>query len=115
VQRRKHSGRFQGVVNVFALKGSWAGAFGLSQFLPSSFLRLALDGNGDGNIDLFSLPDAAHSVGNYLKGHGWTSSPEAQHKAVFGYNNSTKYVEAVLTLAELTQKQIDSAGGNKPQ
>ena len=72
------------------------------------------DVNGDGIIDLFSLPDAAHSVGNYLKGHGWTSSPEAQQKAVFGYNNSTKYVEAVLTLAELTQKQIDSIGRNKP-
>lgn len=83
------------------LYGSWAGAFGMPQFLPSSYLQWAVDGDGDGKIDLFNKVDAIHSVANYLKTNGWkTESPEAQRTAVFHYNNSTDYVNAVLTLAE---------------
>lgn len=87
--------RFNGIY------GSWAGAFGLSQFLPSSFYQWAIDGNGDGIIDLFSVRDAIFSVANYLKVHGWNNnSKEAQKKAIFAYNNSTSYVNAVLMLAD---------------
>ncbi len=75
--------------------GSWAGAFGMSQFLPSSFLQWAVDGNNDGKIDLFSLEDAVFSVANYLKSHGWNKD---NSKAVYAYNNSKAYVNAVLTL-----------------
>lgn len=56
------------------LKGSWAGAFGQSQFLPSSYLAHARDGDGDGRADIWgSAPDAFASIGNYLKNNGWAT------------------------------------------
>ncbi|MBM3607073.1 MAG: lytic murein transglycosylase [Alphaproteobacteria bacterium] len=56
------------------LKGSWAGAFGQTQFMPSTYLRLAVDGDGDGRRDLVdSVPDALHSTANFLARAGWQS------------------------------------------
>lgn len=89
----------RGVMNVTTLKGSWAGAFGFPQFIPSSYNSWAVDGNGDGVIDLYTLPDAAHSIANYLRSNGWTSKKDGQRKAVHHYNNSDAYVNAVFTLA----------------
>lgn len=87
-------------LNVLNIIGSWAGAFGQSQFLPTSYLSYAVDGDGDGDIDLFSTPDAIFSVANYLKSNGWRKSMKSHKKAVFHYNNSKAYVAAVLKLAE---------------
>lgn len=57
-----------------AYRGSYAGALGLPQFLPSSVQHYAVDGNGDGHIDLEESPaDAIFSVANFLKQHGWQS------------------------------------------
>ena len=54
------------------LKGSWAGATGYPQFLPSMVLRLAVDGDGDGRKDIWtSEADALASIGNYLASAGW--------------------------------------------
>jgi membrane-bound lytic murein transglycosylase B len=54
------------------LVGSWAGAFGHPQFLPSVFLRLAKDGDGDGRADIWNnRTDALHSIGNYFRDAGW--------------------------------------------
>ncbi len=86
------------------LNGSTAGAFGLSQFLPSSYIRWAKDGNGDGIINLFEKTDAIFSIGNYLKINGWGSSRKEQENAVFHYNNSKDYVAAVLTLTDKLKK-----------
>jgi lytic murein transglycosylase len=56
------------------MRGSWAGAVGHTQFMPSSFLNYAVDHNGDGKKDLWgTAPDALASAANYLKGHGWIS------------------------------------------
>ena len=56
------------------LLGSWAGAMGQMQFIPSTFLRHAIDADGDGRKDLWnSLPDALHSAANYLNKAGWRS------------------------------------------
>jgi membrane-bound lytic murein transglycosylase B len=87
-----------------SLHGSTAGAFGWSQFLPSSYLRWSADGDGDGVRDLFNKYDAIASVANYLKSNGWGPDRQAQEKAVFHYNNSRDYVDAVLTLAVKIQK-----------
>jgi lytic murein transglycosylase len=54
------------------LKGSWAGATGQSQFLPSVYIRLAVDGDGDGRADIWnSHLDALASIANYLSNAGW--------------------------------------------
>jgi membrane-bound lytic murein transglycosylase B len=52
--------------------GSWAGAMGQTQFMPSSFMKYAVDGNRDGVRDIWaSVPDALASTANYLREHGW--------------------------------------------
>ena len=54
------------------LTGSWAGAFGQTQFMPSTYARIAVDGDGDGRRDLVaSIPDALASTANYLRRAGW--------------------------------------------
>ena len=54
------------------MQGSWAGAMGQTQFMPSSFRDYAVDFNGDGKRDIWaSVPDALGSTANYLKQHGW--------------------------------------------
>ncbi|MDH3289232.1 MAG: lytic murein transglycosylase [Betaproteobacteria bacterium] len=58
-----------------ALAGSWAGAFGQTQFMPSTFQRLAVDVDGDGHRNIVSsVPDALGSAANYLQDAGWLSS-----------------------------------------
>jgi membrane-bound lytic murein transglycosylase B len=59
-------------VPAYQLKGSWAGAFGGPQFLPSVYLRLARDGDGDGRTDIWnSDADTLASIGNYFSNAGW--------------------------------------------
>jgi len=54
------------------MRGSWAGAIGHVQFLPSVFLKYAIDGDGDGRRDVWgSIPDALASAANFLRGIGW--------------------------------------------
>ncbi len=61
-----------GDVPASALVGSWAGAFGHTQFMPSTFLRFAVDHDGDGRRDVVgSIPDALGSTANYLRSSGW--------------------------------------------
>ncbi|WP_425605721.1 lytic murein transglycosylase [Pseudoxanthomonas daejeonensis] len=56
------------------LTGSWAGAFGQTQFIPTTYARIAVDGDGDGRRDLVaSIPDALASTANYLVRAGWTA------------------------------------------
>jgi lytic murein transglycosylase len=62
----------RGDVPADKLNGSWAGAFGQTQFMPSTFLRLAVDFEGDGRRDIVdSAPDALASAANYLRRSGW--------------------------------------------
>jgi membrane-bound lytic murein transglycosylase B len=59
-------------INVFATRGSYAGAFGIPQFMPGSARRYAVDFDGSGSIDLHRSPsDAVGSVANFLHRHGW--------------------------------------------
>jgi membrane-bound lytic murein transglycosylase B len=63
-----------GDVAIEALKGSWAGAMGQTQFMPSSYLKWAVDADADGRRDIWaSRPDIFGSIANYLKQHGWTA------------------------------------------
>ncbi len=84
------------------IKGSYAGAMGISQFMPSNALTLAKDGDNDGKIDLFTHADAIFSVANYLKHHGWKPGipRQEQHKVLFRYNHSNYYVDALLKVSD---------------
>ncbi|MCZ8101450.1 MAG: lytic murein transglycosylase [Burkholderiales bacterium] len=63
----------QGHVDREDMKGSWAGAMGQTQFMPSSFMKFAVDADGDGHKNIWtSIPDAMASTANYLRQHGWT-------------------------------------------
>ncbi|MCF7520747.1 lytic murein transglycosylase B [Neisseria sp. ZJ106] len=60
--------------DVFSFKGSYAGAMGMPQFMPSSFRKWAVDYDGDGHRDIWNnIGDVAASVANYMKQHGWQS------------------------------------------
>src|SRR5262245_22735152 len=64
----------RGYIDFGQMKGSWAGAMGQPQFMPSSYLKFAEDFDGDGRKDIWTtLPDVFASIGNYLKGHGWNA------------------------------------------
>jgi membrane-bound lytic murein transglycosylase B len=63
----------QGDIGLDQMKGSWAGAMGQTQFMPSSYLAHAQDFDGDGRRDIWKgLPDVFASIANYLKAYGWT-------------------------------------------
>ena len=68
--------------------GSYAGAMGLGQFMPSSFRRYAVDFDGNGRRDLWNTVDAIGSVANYFSAHGWQKGGEVAVPASF---TSTKY------------------------
>lgn len=62
----------KGYASADEMKSSWAGAMGAPQFMPGSYLRLAVDQDGDGKRDLWRMgPDVIGSVANYLKSTGW--------------------------------------------
>jgi membrane-bound lytic murein transglycosylase B len=64
------------------LKGSYAGAMGAPQFMPSNYRRYAVDANANGHIDLWNdWADVCASVGNYLKEHGWNSGEPVLEEA----------------------------------
>lgn len=84
----------EGHIGVSEMKGSWAGAMGQCQFMPSSFMSYAADGNGDGKKDIWtSKPDVFASSANYLKNAGWNDQytwgreitlPDMLDKNLFG-------------------------------
>lgn len=84
------------------LMGSPSGAFGYPQFLPTSYLRFGADGDSDGRVDLDSLHDAAASAARYLAENGWQVGIDhvGQRQAIWHYNRSDAYIDAVLGLSE---------------
>ena len=64
----------KGYIGLDSLKGSWAGAMGQPQFMPSSYLKFAEDFDADGDRDIWgSSPDVFASIANYLRAHGWVA------------------------------------------
>ena len=93
-----------------SIKGSWAGAFGACQFIPSSYARFAVDGNGDGIVDLFDFHDAVASIANYLKRHGFEKHNSSKSReAVYAYNHCDNYVNAVLAYAKASKRKSASS------
>jgi membrane-bound lytic murein transglycosylase B len=84
-----------------SIKGSWAGAFGICQFVPTSYAKFAVDGNSDGAIDLFNFHDAVASIANYLKSHGFEKNrPISNKEAIYAYNHCDNYVKAIFAYAK---------------
>lgn len=91
--------------DLFEVPGSPTGAIGLPQFEPSSF-KFAVDGDGDGKIDLFDPEDAILSVAHFLVTRGWDDQPEHQQRAIYSYygghyetDKNKYYMKAVLKYA----------------
>jgi membrane-bound lytic murein transglycosylase B len=95
-----------------ALAGSWAGAFGHTQFMPSTFHRLAVDLDGDGRRDLVgSVADALGSTANFLKHAGWTSGEpwgyEVRLPANYNGPSGRRTRQALPAWSRLGIRQVD--------
>ncbi len=109
----------QGNVKPDSLNGSFAGAFGIPQFIPSSYLSYAKDGDGDGLINLFNMKDAIESTANYLSHMGWSDLKQSQHQAILSYNNSKIYLNKVIYHSRKVYKdiyptQMENSGSGSP-
>jgi membrane-bound lytic murein transglycosylase B len=84
------------------IPGSFAGAMGYAQFMPSNILAYGKDGNDDGTIDLLTHPDSMASIANFLKRHGWRPgiSRKKKEKVIYHYNHSDYYVKTILKIAD---------------
>jgi lytic murein transglycosylase len=88
------------------MRGAWAGEIGQTQFLPSSYLKYAVDYDGNGRRDLIhSVPDALASTANYLKGYGWQRGQPwgegtANFQVLLQWNASQVYTRTVAYFAE---------------
>jgi membrane-bound lytic murein transglycosylase B len=81
--------------------GSYAGALGMAQFIPSSYLAYAQSKKGLDNW-LLDKEEAIFSIGNYLKSHGWKKkmTTDKKRKILWYYNHSEPYVETILQVAQ---------------
>ena len=88
--------------DALAMPGSIYGAIGLCQFMPTNISHYGADGNGDGVVNLFTVPDAVASLANYLAQHGWNkAATRAQkQKVIKTYNRIDIYANTILGLAE---------------
>jgi lytic murein transglycosylase len=88
------------------MRGAWAGEIGQTQFLPSSYLKFAVDYDGNGRRDLIhSVPDVLASTANYLKGYGWQRGQPwgegtANFQVLLQWNASQIYTKTVAAFAE---------------
>jgi len=94
-------------------KGSYAGAMGLGQFMPSSYLSYAVDFDGDGKRDIWNNEtDAIGSVANYFARHGWTEGEPVTRRATGVKPKHKKFIEAgmkpSISIAKLRSAGIDT-------
>jgi membrane-bound lytic murein transglycosylase B len=88
-------------VNVNSALGSYAGAMGAPQFMPTSYRTFAVDGNGDGKRDLWnSWDDVVASVANYLTEHGWRRGEPVVARAELQDGDISKFDTSVIALNE---------------
>ncbi len=87
----------------YKVNGSYAGALGIAQFMPSNILSFAKDGNGDGKVNLLNHSDAISSIASYLKHYGWHADIKKKkaQKVLFEYNHSSYYVAILMKISSL--------------
>jgi lytic murein transglycosylase len=87
------------------LRGGWAGEIGQTQFLPSGYMKYAVDFDGDGRRDLVrSIPDILASTANFLKGHGWQAGQSwepgsANYAVIKDWNRAEVYQRTISVMA----------------
>jgi len=87
------------------LRGGWAGEIGQTQFLPSPYIKYAVDYDGDGRRDLVnSVPDILASTASFLKGHGWRAGQSwdpgtANYAVIRDWNRAEVYQRTIATMA----------------
>ena len=104
----------RGDVKADHLKGSWAGAFGPTQFMPTSFKRYAVDFDGDGRRDVVeSVPDVIASTANNLKKDGWVTGQTWGYEVVVpkGFNYLLADRSRMMSVREWERLGIRRAGG----
>ena len=95
----------RGEMSPAQLRGGWAGEIGQTQFLPSSFVKYAVDFDGDGRKDLYrSVPDLLASTANFLKGHGWRAQQgwapgSANYGVIQQWNKAQVYAQTISVVA----------------
>ena len=90
-------------IDPLSVYGSYAGAMGIAQFMPSNILAHAKDGDRDGSVDLFNHADAIASIANYLEHHGWHAGIDDKkaYKILLHYNYSKYYANIILKISKL--------------
>jgi membrane-bound lytic murein transglycosylase B len=93
--------------------GSWAGAMGHTQFMPSSYLAYAADGDGDGRRDIWqSIPDALASTANYLKEHGWEDGKTWGYEVVLPKGKTDELLkQPKQSIASWSRQGVERANG----
>jgi membrane-bound lytic murein transglycosylase B len=89
------------------ISGSYSGAMGIAQFMPSNILLYAKDGDNNGSTNLFDHADAISSIGNYLKHYGWhpgINGKNAYH-VIYHYNHSRQYVDTILKVSAILKSK----------
>jgi membrane-bound lytic murein transglycosylase B len=83
------------------IPGSFAGAVGVAQFMPTSIMAYGKDGNNDGTVDMLNHADSMASIANFLKSHGWRpgQSLKKAGKIIYHYNHSSYYVDTILKIS----------------
>jgi membrane-bound lytic murein transglycosylase B len=91
----------QEAIDPLEVYGSYAGALGMPQFIPSSYLTYAVNKKGFEKW-LLNKEEAIYSIGNYLKSHGWKRNLTINQKrqVLWCYNHSEPYIEAILQIAQ---------------
>lgn len=96
-------------ISALETKGSYAGAMGFGQFMPSSYLMYAVDFDKDGQRDLLNnIPDAIASVANYFKAHGWKKGQGVVFQATAAKDFKSLKKQALKP--SLTVKQLNNMG-----
>lgn len=98
--------------DVFELRGSHAGAFGMAQMIPTSYETFGVDFDGNGRIDPESPADAIGSIANYLKKCGFGATRRSRWNAVYAYNHQESYADAIATFTHRLRTGDDGLNGN---